>query len=63
MIVDLITVIASGAVFLAVLAIVVGVVDAVQAPAWRQIAADRRDRWEQRQLQMQGAPEPDPGDE
>jgi hypothetical protein len=33
---------------LVVLAVVVGVVDAVQAPAWREIAAERRRRAEAR---------------
>jgi hypothetical protein len=35
------------------IAIVVGIVDATQAPEWREIAARRRRRWEARQLQHQ----------
>jgi hypothetical protein len=33
-----------GLIFL--LAAVVGVVDAVRAPSWRRVAAERRERWE-----------------
>jgi type II secretory pathway pseudopilin PulG len=35
-----------GTVLLLVLAVVVGVVDAAQAPRWRAVAADRRRAWE-----------------
>ncbi len=37
-----------GTVLLFVLAVVVGVVDATQAPRWRAVAADRRRAWESR---------------
>ena len=35
-----------GTVLIFVLAVVVGVVDAAQAPRWREVAADRRRAWE-----------------
>ncbi|MGH3588732.1 MAG: hypothetical protein ACRDQ0_20680 [Pseudonocardia sp.] len=50
----MIAVIIAGLVFLALVAIVVGIVDAVQASTWRRIAAERRERWEARQPQMHG---------
>ncbi len=40
--------------FLLVAAIVVGVVDALQAAGWRRIAAERREQWESRHLQPHG---------
>lgn len=45
----------AGIVFIAVVAIVVGIVDAVRAPRWRQIAAERHENWEARQLQHHGS--------
>lgn len=50
----MITVILAGIVLITVVAIVVGIVDAAQAPAWRRIAAERRERWEARQPQPHG---------
>lgn len=50
----MIAVIAAGIGFIVVVAIVVGIVDAMQAARWRQIAAERRARWEERQLQLHG---------
>jgi hypothetical protein len=50
-----IAVIAAGVVFLVLVAIVVGIVDAAQASRWRRIAAERREEWEARQPQLQGA--------
>jgi hypothetical protein len=44
----MITMIGVGIALLVVLAVVVGVVDAVQAPRHRLIAAERRQRWETR---------------
>jgi hypothetical protein len=41
---------ALGMVLIIVLAGVVGAVDAARAAAWRAVAAERRHRWEQRQL-------------
>lgn len=41
--------IAAGIGVIILIAIVVGIVDAVQAPVWRQIAAERRQTWEARQ--------------
>jgi hypothetical protein len=46
--------IVTGIGLLVLIAIVVGVVDARQAPAWRQIAAERRARWEAKQPQLHG---------
>jgi len=40
--------------FLLLAAIVVGIVDAMQAPSWRQVAAERREQWEARRLQPHG---------
>jgi hypothetical protein len=36
----------AGTVLIFVLAVVVGIVDARQAPRWRQVAAERRRAWE-----------------
>jgi hypothetical protein len=47
-------VIVGGIAVIVVLAIIVGVVDATNAPTWRQIAADRRRDWEARQLEPHG---------
>jgi hypothetical protein len=47
----MITIIIGGIVLIAVLAVVVGIADSVQAPAWRQIARERRRIWEARQLE------------
>jgi hypothetical protein len=51
---EVVIVIAGGIAAVVVLAIVVQIVDAVQAAKWRQIAAERRERWEARQLQHHG---------
>ena len=51
----MITMIIGGLGFLLLVAIVVGIVDAVQASSWRQIAAERREQWEsKRRLQLHG---------
>ncbi|MGH3613960.1 MAG: hypothetical protein ACRDRK_15495 [Pseudonocardia sp.] len=51
----MITLIVAGFVALAVVAIVVEVIDIVQASAWREIARDRRRNWEQaRRLEPHG---------
>jgi hypothetical protein len=50
----MIALIAAGIGLLVLVAIVVGIVEATQAPTWRQIAAERRARWEARQLQLHG---------
>jgi len=50
----MITLIVTGIGLLALVAIVVGVVEAAQAPTWRQIAAERRERWEAKQPQLHG---------
>jgi hypothetical protein len=42
----MITLIVAGIGLLVLVAIVVGVMDAAQAPGWREIAAERRARWE-----------------
>jgi hypothetical protein len=59
----MITVIVAGLAFIIAVAVTVGVVDALQAPTWRRIAAERRERWESRQLQLHGGPDPDNWDE
>ena len=50
----MITLIAAGIGLLVLVAIVVGIWDATQAPTWRQIAAERRARWEAKQPQLHG---------
>ena len=50
------TVLGIGLIFL--IAGVVGIVDAATAPAWRRVAAERRERWEARTLPATGMPEP-----
>jgi hypothetical protein len=50
----MITLIAAGIGLLVLVAIVVGIVEAAQAPTWRQIAADRRAQWEAKQPQLHG---------
>lgn len=50
----MITVIAAGIAFIVVVAIVVGIVDAAQAHVWRQVAADRRARWEAHRPEFHG---------
>ena len=41
-----------GIAFIAVVAIVVGIVDASRAARWRRVAEERRQDWEQRTLQL-----------
>jgi hypothetical protein len=43
-----------GIVFIAVAAIVVGIVDARRADRWRQVAEERRREWEERALELHG---------
>ena len=50
----MITLIAAGIGLLVLVAITVGIVEATQAPTWRQIAAERRARWEAKQPQLHG---------
>jgi len=50
----MITLIVAGLGLVVLVAIVVGIVEATQASAWRQIAAERRARWEARQPQLHG---------
>ncbi|GAA0944117.1 hypothetical protein [Pseudonocardia zijingensis] len=50
----MITFITAGIGLLVLVAIVVGIVEAAQASRWRQIAAERRARWEARQPQLHG---------
>jgi hypothetical protein len=47
----MITIIVGGIALIVVLAVVVGIADSVQAPAWRRIARERRRIWEARQLE------------
>jgi hypothetical protein len=46
----MIYVVVAGIFLIFVLAVVVGVVDARNAPRWRQVAADRRRAWESAHL-------------
>ncbi len=47
--------IAAGVAFIVVVAIVVGIVDAANAASWREVAAERRQRWEEaRRLSYHG---------
>lgn len=48
----MITLIVVGAPLLVVIAVVVGILDAAQASAWRRIAAHRRELWEARQSEF-----------
>ena len=41
----------AGIAFIIVVAVVVGIMDVVQARTWRRIAAERRENWEARQLE------------
>jgi hypothetical protein len=50
----MITLVVAGIGLLVLVAIVVGVVDAAHAPAWREIAAERRAQWEAKQRQPHG---------
>jgi hypothetical protein len=50
----MITLIATGIGLLVLVAVVVGISDARQAPKWRQIASERRAKWEARQPQPHG---------
>jgi hypothetical protein len=50
----MIAMIVTGVGFIAVVAIVVGIMDAAQASAWRRIAAERRMRWEARRPEFHG---------
>jgi hypothetical protein len=50
----MIVLIAAGIGLLVLVAIVVGIVEAVQAATWRQIAAERRAEWEAKQPQLHG---------
>jgi hypothetical protein len=57
-----ITLIVAGVVMIALIAVVVGIVDAAHAAAWREIAAQRREQWSARQPEFHGV-EPDAWDE
>jgi hypothetical protein len=57
----MITYFAIGIGFLVVVAVVVGIADAAQAAAWRQVARERRERWEARQPQYHGYDQADHG--
>ncbi len=53
----MIELIVAGIALIVVVAVVVGVVDARQAAGWRQIAAERREQWEARVLELHGVDE------
>jgi hypothetical protein len=59
----MITLIAAGIGLLILVAITVGIVEAAQAPTWRQIAAERRARWVAKQPQHAGSPPHDDVDD
>lgn len=59
----MITVIVAGVAFVVVTAIVVGIVEAAQAPAWRLVAEERRAQWEARQPEFHGVDPQDPGND
>ena len=63
----LLALIAVGVALIVAVAIVVGIVDAAHAPSRREVAAERRQRWEARQPQPhgvdQGQDEWDDGDD
>jgi hypothetical protein len=59
----MIALIVGGIVFIAVVAIVVGIVDATRATRWRRIAEERRREWEERVLELHGGVEPGTADE
>jgi hypothetical protein len=59
----MIAIIVAGVAFIVVVAFVVGIVDSIQAPAWRRIARERRRIWEERQYEMQGPRRSPPWDE
>ena len=52
--VTVITVIIAGIILVALVAVVVGIVDAAQAASWRQVAAERREQWEKRVMELHG---------
>lgn len=52
----------AGLCMIALIAVVVGIVDAAQAAAWREIAAQRRENWDARRPEFHGV-EPDVWDE
>jgi hypothetical protein len=52
-VVTVIMLILGGLAFLLVAAIVVGIVDTLQASSWRRIAAERREQWESRHRHLQ----------
>jgi hypothetical protein len=52
----MIAIIATGFGFLVVLAVVIGVIDAVSAAGWRRTASERRERWESRRPEYSGPP-------
>jgi hypothetical protein len=56
-VVTVITLIAVGIAFIVVVAIVVGIVDAAQAAAWRSVAAERREQWEAKHGRRSPQPE------
>ncbi|GAA3218058.1 hypothetical protein GCM10017691_00550 [Pseudonocardia petroleophila] len=57
-----IALIVAGIALIALIAVVVGIVDAAHAGAWREIAAQRREQWLSRQPEFHGV-DPDAWDE
>jgi hypothetical protein len=48
----MITLIVAGMAFILIIAVVVPIIDRIQAPTWRRIAKERRQVWEDRQLAL-----------
>lgn len=57
-----IVLIVAGIGMIALIAVVVGIVDAAHSAAWREIAAQRRESWSAKQPEFHGV-EPDAWDE
>ncbi len=50
----IVSLIVGGLGLIALIAVVVGIVDAAQSRSWREVAADRRGEWEARQPEFHG---------
>jgi hypothetical protein len=57
-----ITIVAAGIGIILVVAVIVGIVDAAQAAAWRRVAAERRETWEAKQPEFHGVDTVDTAD-
>ncbi|MCO1661090.1 hypothetical protein [Pseudonocardia humida] len=50
----MIVLIIAGIAAIVVVAIAVGIFDAIQAASWREVAAERREKWEERVHELHG---------